>query len=267
MVLVGVSLLDTKWCGVASWHVSVNFTKAITKPHVLTKSLYIKTWFVCLNKFECLKTVETFQAPKHDSWCLPQICWQLWFWMPFRTLLSPSSLRDKNKLNFSDQCQTKFLLPKSQNEFYDLLTIPSCTSSTTTKAKGMENMLIFHVTLRIQILTVFSVQSKYSKKTKSISLLGFVISNKTCGTWNVQIQCQPSRLSSPSRWKQIHSFQCRKDQMDSSHHRCRTSPHRCHIFTPPFEMNSIPCIAVTHPDFSTYRPSSTGQYIRMPSFG
>ena len=32
--------------------------------------------------------------------------------------------------------------------------------------------------------------------------------------------------------KQIHSFQCRKDQMDSSHHRCRTSPHRCHIFTP-----------------------------------
>ena len=48
---------------------------------------------------------------------------------------------------------------------------------------------------------MFSVQSKYSKKTKSISLLGFVISNKTCRTWNVQIQCQPSRLSSPSRWK------------------------------------------------------------------
>ena len=66
-----------------------------SKTHVLTKSLYIKTWFVCLNKFECLKTVETFQAPKHDSWCLPQICWQLWFWMPFRTLFSLSSLRDK----------------------------------------------------------------------------------------------------------------------------------------------------------------------------
>ena len=27
----------------------------------------------------------------------------------------------QNKLHFSDQCQTKFLLPKSQNEFYDLL--------------------------------------------------------------------------------------------------------------------------------------------------
>ena len=119
----------------------------------------------------------------------------------------------QNKLHFSDQCQTKFLLPKSQNEFYDLLTIPSCTSSTTTNAKGMENSLIFHVTIQIQILTMFSVQSKYSKKTKSISLLGFVISNKTCKTWNVQIRCQPSRLSSSSRWKnQIHFFQCRKDQ-------------------------------------------------------
>ena len=41
----------------------------------------------------------------------------------------------QNKLHFSDQCQTKFLLPKSQNEFYNLLTIPSCNSSTTTNAK------------------------------------------------------------------------------------------------------------------------------------
>ena len=82
----------------------------------------------------------------------------------------------QNKLNFSDQCQTKFALSKSQNEFYDLLTVPSCTSSTTNIAKGMENGLIFHVTIQIQILTMFSVQSKYSKKTKSISLLGFVIS-------------------------------------------------------------------------------------------
>ena len=106
----------------------------------------------------------------------------------------------QNKLNFSDQCQTKFLLPKSQNEFYDL-PIPSCTSSTKTKVKDMEKKLIFHVSLRIQILTVFSVQSHYSKKTKSISLLGFVISNKTCKIWNMQIRCQPSRLSSPSRWK------------------------------------------------------------------
>ena len=148
--------------------------------------------------------------------------------MPFRTLLSPSSLRDKNKLNFSDQCQTKFLLPKSQNEFYDLLTIPSCTpwsSSTKTKAKDMENILIFHVTLRIQILTAFSVQSKYSKKTKSILLLGFVISNKTCKIWNVQIQCQPSRLSSPSRWKPNSFLPMQKRPMDSSHHRCQ-------IFTP-----------------------------------
>ena len=45
-----------------------------SKTHVVTKSLYIKTWFVCSNKFDCLKTVETFQAPKHVLWCLPQIC-------------------------------------------------------------------------------------------------------------------------------------------------------------------------------------------------
>ena len=173
---------------------------------------------------------------------------------------------ETNELNFSDQCQTKFLLPKSQNEFYDLLTIPSCTSSTTTKAKGMENGLIFHVTIQIQILTMFSVQSKYSKKTKSISLLGFVISNKTCKTRNVQIRCQPSRL----RWwahddKQIHFFQCRKDQMDSSHHRCRTSHHRCRKFSHPLlRWTPFHIQAITHPDFSTYRPSSTGQYIKMP---
>ena len=52
----------------------------------------------------------------------------------------------QNKLNFSDQCQTKFLLPKSQNEFYDLLPIPSCTSwssSTKTKVKDMENGIDF----------------------------------------------------------------------------------------------------------------------------
>ena len=55
----------------------------------------------------------------------------------------------QNTLLFSNQCQTKFLLPKSQNEFYDLLTIPSCTSSTTTNAKGVENSLIFHVTIQI----------------------------------------------------------------------------------------------------------------------
>ena len=62
-------------------------------------------------------------------------------------------------------------------------------------------MVWFSMSIQIQILTVFSVQSKYSKKTKRILLLSFVISNKTCRTWNVQIRCQPSRMSSPSRWK------------------------------------------------------------------
>ena len=149
-----------------------------------------------------------------SSECLSECCSRYHHW-------------ETNKLNFSDQCQTKFLLPKSQNEFYDLLTIPSCTSwsswssSTKTKAKGMENGLIFHVTIQIQILTMFSVQSKYSKKTKSISLLGFVISNKTCKTWNVQTRCQPSRLSSSSRRKRNSLLPTQKRSMDSSHHRCQ----------------------------------------------
>ena len=142
--------------------------KSDQKTHVLTKSLYIKTWFVCLNKVECLKNVETFQAPPVLN--------------AFQNVALAIIIERQKKQNFSDQSQTKFLLPKSQNEFYDLLTIPSCTSSTTTKAKQMENGLIFHVTIQIQILTMFSVQSKYSKKTKSISLLSFVISNKTCST-------------------------------------------------------------------------------------
>ena len=119
--------------------------------------------------------------------------------MPFRTLFLLSSLRDK--INQTSPINVK------QSSFFrsHLLTIPSWSSSTKTKAKDMENILIFHVTLRIQILTMFSVQSKYSKKTKNILLLGFVISNKTCRTWNMQIQCQSSRLRSPSRWSKFTS--------------------------------------------------------------
>ena len=73
MVLVGVSRLDTNF---AESPVSIFLltSQQRSKTHVLTKSLYIKTWFVRLNKFECLKNLETFQAPKYDSYCLPQIC-------------------------------------------------------------------------------------------------------------------------------------------------------------------------------------------------
>ena len=60
-----IGLLTDKALSAKAEH--CNFHKSDQKTHVLTKSLYIKTWFVCLNKFECLKTVETFQAPKHDS--------------------------------------------------------------------------------------------------------------------------------------------------------------------------------------------------------
>ena len=58
-----------------------------------------------------------------------------------------------------------------------------------------------------------------------ITLLGFVISNKTCKTWNVQIRCQPSRLSSSSRWKPNSLLPMQKRPMDSSYHRCRKFSH------------------------------------------
>ena len=64
-VLVGVSLLDTKTDAESPVDIFLSTSQKQSKQHVVTKSLYIKTWFVCLNKFECLKNVETFQAPKH----------------------------------------------------------------------------------------------------------------------------------------------------------------------------------------------------------
>ena len=63
MVLVDVSLLDTKQ--MRSRLLTSQLHKSDQKTDVVTKSLYIKRWFVRSNKFECLKTVETFQAPKH----------------------------------------------------------------------------------------------------------------------------------------------------------------------------------------------------------
>ena len=155
--------LTQEWCGVASWHLSVNFTKAITKTHVYTKSLYIKTWFVCSNKFECLKTVETFQAPKRDSWCLPQIYQQLHVLNDLQNVALAIIIERQNKRNFSDQCQTKFLLPKSKwilRSSHDSFVQFCDRSVDKNNAKHMENGLIFHVTIQIQILTMFSVQSK-----------------------------------------------------------------------------------------------------------
>ena len=137
------------WC-VTPWHKMMRsrqlasfceLSQKRSKTHVLTKSLFIKTWFVCLKKFECLKNIETFQAPKHDSWCLPQICQQLQFWMPFRTLLSLSSLRDKrtkllrsmsNKVPSSEV--TKWILRSSYDSF-----VHFCDDSAgKTKAKHMK---------------------------------------------------------------------------------------------------------------------------------
>ena len=155
-----------------------------------------------------------------SSECLSERCSRYHHWETKQTTLLRSM---SNKVPSSEV--TKWILRSSHDSF-----VHFCDHSAgKTKAKHMENSLIFHVTIQIQILTMFSVQSKYSKKTKSISLLGFVISNKTCKTRNVQIRCQPSRLSSP-RWKpnSLLPMQKRSNGFISPQmsHNFHTSPHQ-----------------------------------------
>ena len=187
-----------------------------SKTHVLTKSLYIKTWFVCLNKFECLKkTLKHFKHQNmiHDvslrsvsnssSECLSERCSRHHHW-------------ETNELNFSDQCQTKFLLPKSQNEFYDLLTIPSCTSAMILPAKLKQN--IWKMVWFSMLLCKFK-SSRCSPCNQSTQRR-----RKVYRCW---VSTSPIKRAKYETCKynvnhhgwahhqgenQIHSFQCRKDQ-------------------------------------------------------
>ena len=176
-----------------------------SQKHMSSQKVFtFKTWFICLNKFECWKTLKHFKHQNmiHDVSsdllatpvlnAFSDVALAIIIERQKQTILLRSM---SNKVPSSEV--TKWILRSSHDSF-----VHFCDDSAgKTEAKHMENGLIFHVTIQIQILTMFSVQSKYSKKTKSISLLGFVISNKTCKTRNVQIRCQPSRLSSPLRWK------------------------------------------------------------------
>jgi hypothetical protein len=45
-------------------------SQKLAKTHVNPRKLYIMTWFVCSNMFECLKNVEIFQTPtSHPKTC------------------------------------------------------------------------------------------------------------------------------------------------------------------------------------------------------
>ena len=94
----------------------------------------------------------------------------------------------QNKLNFSDQCQTKFLLPKSQNEFYDLLTIPSCTSPAKTKAKHMENGLIFHGTILDDLAEAMKAMKARSRFGSSPSRFKQLVATLTSSGGECQLQ-------------------------------------------------------------------------------
>ena len=67
--------------------------KKRSKTHVVTKSLYIMTWFVCLNKFECLKNVETFLGFQTNSANV--------------SMMSPSDLLATPVLNHRETYQTR----------------------------------------------------------------------------------------------------------------------------------------------------------------
>ena len=64
------------WC-VTPWHktdaespvdIFLSTSQKRSKTHVVTKSLYIKTWFVCSNKFECFSpTAECFGVFSHSK--------------------------------------------------------------------------------------------------------------------------------------------------------------------------------------------------------
>ena len=94
------------------------------KTHVLTKSLYIKTWFVCLNKFECWKrwnissTKTWFMMSPSDLLATPVLnafserCSRYHHWDKNKTTLLRSM---SNKIPSSEV--TKWILRSSHNSF------------------------------------------------------------------------------------------------------------------------------------------------------
>ena len=86
-------------------------------------------------------------------------------WQKRPTLKQPSA---NEKLKRAAVDQKWILRPSSEGINWILRTSSSCSSCYSSK---MENRVIFHFTLQIQILTMFSVHSQHSKKRKNMSLV------------------------------------------------------------------------------------------------
>ena len=141
---------------------------------------------------------------------------------------------ETKQTNFSNVKQSSFFR-SHKDKFYDLLTIPSCTSSTKTKVKW--KMVWFSMSLyqfKSSLCPPCNQSTQRRRKTYRCKVSSSPIKRAIYETCKYDINHHG--WSHHQGEKQIHFLQCRKYPMDSSHHRCHT------IFTPLFEMNSIPCI-------------------------
>ena len=80
-----------------------------SKTHVVTKSLYIEIWFVCSNRFECLKNVETFLTKNVLSsvfkYCeREEVCGERLFVHAAAAFLQEQTSRNKRSSNMHAAC-------------------------------------------------------------------------------------------------------------------------------------------------------------------
>ena len=163
-----------------------------------------------------MKTIETFQAPKRDSWCLPQIYQQLHILNDLQNVALAIIIERQNKRNFSDQCQTKFLLPKSkwilrssQDSF-----VQFCDRSSSTKTtQSIWKMVWFSMSLYKFKSSRCSPCNQSSQRRRKVYRCWVSSSpikrakHETC-----KYAVNHHGWSDHQGEKQIHFFQCIKDQ-------------------------------------------------------
>ena len=140
MVLVGVSRLDTKNDAESPVDIFLSTSQKRSQKHMSTQKIFTSRHGlfvqISLSVWKLLKHFK-HQNVIHDV-SLRSIS-NSTFWMTFRTLLSLSSLRDKtNETSPINAKQSSFF--RSQNEFYDLLTIPSCNSAIVLSTKTTQSI-------------------------------------------------------------------------------------------------------------------------------
>ena len=123
----------------------------------------------------------------------------------------------QNKLNFSDQCQTKFLLPKSKMNS-TIFSRFLCALRRRQLMQKVWKMVWFSMSLhKFKSSRCYPYNQSTQRRRKVYHCWVSSSPIKRAKTWNVQIRW----LSSPSRWKPNSLLPMQKRPMDSSHHRCQ----------------------------------------------